>query len=231
MNLSDFFNQLVATGHPLLPDPALMRLNLQLGWASVLGVTAFWAGRTLSAKLRLGVSLLMVLWALLPGSASPNYWLGLAFQGPSLMSVVLCWVWVFRAIRPMPKSMDDPSGTSKSGLKIALSLGIALGWVLLSDTLAWWPVSVYSWGFSVAATAAVVCLAVFVWALEAGGSSCKKRNSGSFLIVTGVMALFVLTRLPTGNVWDALLDPWLWVAFQVSVVRVGLLRWRGRQAG
>jgi hypothetical protein len=29
--------------------------------------------------------------------------------------------------------------------------------------------------------------------------------------------LHVVLRLPSGNVWDALLDPWLWIVLHVSV--------------
>jgi hypothetical protein len=38
-------------------------------------------------------------------------------------------------------------------------------------------------------------------------------------MVFGVLAVFVLLRLPTGNLWDALLDPWLWVALHVLALR------------
>jgi hypothetical protein len=38
------------------------------------------------------------------------------------------------------------------------------------------------------------------------------------LVAMAVMA-FVVLRLPTGNAWDALLDPWLWVALHVMAFR------------
>jgi hypothetical protein len=31
--------------------------------------------------------------------------------------------------------------------------------------------------------------------------------------------LFVLLRLPTGNVWDAVLDPWLWLGLHWVLLR------------
>jgi hypothetical protein len=91
--------------------------------------------------------------------------------------------------------------------------------------------SVYSWGFSVAACAAVTGLAVIIWASGAGNSPWNTQHNVSFFLVLGVVALFVLTRLPTGNVWDALLDPWLWLALQALAIRAGLQRWRGQRAG
>jgi hypothetical protein len=33
------------------------------------------------------------------------------------------------------------------------------------------------------------------------------------------LLLFAATRLPTGNLWDAVLDPWLWLALQGVLVR------------
>jgi len=34
-----------------------------------------------------------------------------------------------------------------------------------------------------------------------------------------LMTVYVLTRLPTGNVWDALLDPLLWIYLHVWLMR------------
>jgi hypothetical protein len=33
------------------------------------------------------------------------------------------------------------------------------------------------------------------------------------------LLLFAATRLPTGNVWDAILDPWLWLLLQLVLLR------------
>ena len=41
-----------------------------------------------------------------------------------------------------------------------------------------------------------------------------------------VLLLFVLTRWPSGNLWDALLDPLLWLGLQVRWAWA----WRGRRA-
>jgi len=42
-------------------------------------------------------------------------------------------------------------------------------------------------------------------------------------------AVFALTRLPSGNLWDALLDPWLWLALHGVLLRQLWLWWRQRQ--
>jgi hypothetical protein len=38
-------------------------------------------------------------------------------------------------------------------------------------------------------------------------------------LLPAALLLFAATRLPTGNVWDALLDPWLWLLFQGLLLR------------
>jgi len=47
------------------------------------------------------------------------------------------------------------------------------------------------------------------------------------LLLGAVLLLQVLLRLPTGNLWDALLDPWLWVVLQVGWLQHALRRFRG----
>ena len=214
MDMTTFINTLLSTGNPVLPDPVLMRVALHLVWAVVLGSGVLFMARSLARPYRLGWSGLVVLWTLVPGSASPAYWLGLAFQTPSLSSVVLCLVWFSRQVRPAQGAAVTPSSGQINGLHGA---GMVLGWVLLLDTLAMWPVSVYAGGFSVAAVGMVAALVMLFWAVW--GDS----RTGFPWLMLGVLAMFVLTRLPTGNVWDALIDPWLWVGLQigwlVSVVR------------
>ena len=228
MTISALIQQLLSTENPLLPDPVTVQMGLYISWATVLGAGALWAGSLLRPAYRVGLCLLMALWALMPGSASPTYWLGLAFQSPSLLTVVLCWGWFFSKPWLKPQTGDNSSKAQEMTLKTGLATGSVLGWVLLLDTLAWWPVSVYSWGFSAAAGAVVTGLTVVIWALGAGLAQHNVRYSFSFLGILGVIGLFVMTRLPTGNVWDALMDPWLWLALQALVVRACWVRWRAR---
>jgi hypothetical protein len=156
---------------------------------------------------RMGLSFLVMLWALLPDGASPAYWLGLAFQTPSLMSTVICLAWVLNRVKYEQSPAHWMARSPARAIKILTMFGVVLGWVLLLDTLAWLPVSVYRWGFSSVAFGAVAVLATLLWLMM--------RSAGSVMLLI-VLTLFVLSRLPTGNVWDALLDPWLWVALQVG---------------
>lgn len=221
MDLSAFSKLLFLPDNPLLPSATAIWLALHLGWAIVLGSGALLMASKLARRYRWALSLLVLLWALLPGAVSPAYWLGLAFQTPSLMSAVICLGCLLQRARRELGLGVLCAESDLQALKILLLLGVVLGWVLLLDTLAWLPVSVYAWGFGSAALAATLVFAALLWLLRGSPAS-------AFLFM--VLTLFVLSRLPTGNLWDALLDPWLWLLLQlgwlVSVVRRLWLRRR-----
>jgi hypothetical protein len=182
-------------------------LSLHLGWAIVLGAVTLQLASRLPTRGRWTLASLMWLWTLLPGAASPAFWLGLAFQSPSLMSVVFCIVWLLPPPGRVP-GVAALSATADSGSqKVLLLLGVVLGWVLLLDALAWFPVSIYAWGFGSAAVALALLAAALLWLLS---------GSRATVSLLAVLALFVLTRAPSGNLWDALLDPLLWLALQIG---------------
>jgi hypothetical protein len=201
MDISVLTSLLLSRG-PLLPGSMVSWLSLHLGWAVVLG-SGVWLilGRMLP-RYRSVFAAVVLLWTLLPNDLSPAFWLGLAFQSPSLLSMVLCIVWLL----PRPAGESGAAADSRVQ-KILLVLGVLLGWVLLADTLAWFPVSVYAWGFGSAAVALALLAAALLWLL---------RGSRTTISLLVVMSLFVLTRAPSGNLWDALLDPLLWLALQLG---------------
>ncbi len=213
MDTSAFLNLLMSTDNPVLPGAEAMRLTLHGVWAIVLGSGALLLAGRFRRPYRLGLSLLVMAWTLVPGSASPAYWLGLAFQTPSLTSATIGLVWLWRVWRPQNGEVKDQLRVPAPGT-LGLA-GIALGWVLLADAFAWLPFSVYAWGFSSAALGAVAMLATLLW-IVLGGADSSQTASGrpGFILIFCVLALFVLTRLPTGNVWDAVIDPWLWLGLQ-----------------
>ena len=100
-----------------------------------------------------------------------------------------------------------------------------LGWVLLLDTFALTPTSVYAWGFGVPVLLGSGVLMVVVIV-----AACQQQSRDSAWVVLGCLGVYALTRLPTGNVWDALLDPWLWLILQVRLLRAGVMAWRARAA-
>lgn len=218
----DYFQFLSNTSaSPWLPEPNLARWALHGAWGLMLGAAAWRISRTFGATWQALAAALLLAWTLWPGPASPAYWLGLAFQSPSLMSVWLCLLWA------LPTRPASPVSAAGGGLGLGLAVaGVLLGWVLLLDLLAYWPLSVYAWGFGppalllLCALAALLCLA---------GAVCQDAQRAA-LSLAALLALFVLTRLPTGNLWDALLDPWLWLLLQFGLLRTCWTKARRRSA-
>ena len=235
-----------ALAAPLLPGPVAQQLGLHLAWAVVLAALASALATALATALarglaprwRLGLTIAAALAALVPGPNGVVWWLGLAFQSPSIASVVLAAGWLIgRAFSvappgavqgPPPPLSPSPSQHQVSGARLTVKPGhvvaaaalALLGWVLLLDTLALlpqWPLlprAIYPSGFGFGALAGLLALAVLLCALPAS------RMAGAGLLLVG--AVFAVTRLPTGNLWDALLDPWLWLLAQALLVRAAL---------
>jgi hypothetical protein len=220
------------TGAAALPALALQQLWLPLGWGLVLAALVRWfverilvrsrsldapdnaAGRFRSA-VSWGAAAAVLLWSCWPGPLSVSYSLGLAFQAPSGLAVVLtcgalwrAWYW------PSASAAQDRLGRT-SGMVEALgwwALAL-LGWVLLLDTFAWWPMSLYAWGFGPQALGWVALAALLPIVV------CGWRLPPAAYALPLVLLWFVALRLPTGNVWDAVLDPWLWVWAQCVALR------------
>ena len=195
---------------PVLPPLWLMQVWLPLGWAVVLAalVLVVISRLTRHRGVVWGLPLLVALWTLLPGDWSPAYWLGLAFQAPSVLMVLLCAWWGGRVLRGGP-------GVARPAKPMAVLLlaALVLGWLLLLDTLAQLPVAMYALGFDAPAVAGVALVALLPL-LQAGAA----RRLSTWLAPLAVL-LFVLLRLPTGNVWDAVLDPWLWLGLHWVLLR------------
>ena len=218
MNLPDIGLALMSTT-PVLPGAGLLRFALPLMWAVVLAGSVCALGPRLPYRWRWVLTMLTAVWALIPGPLSITYWLGLAFQMPSLVTGLIAAGWLVAGLSQRRTFKASSPGLDRLGL-----MGIVLGWLLLLDTLALLPSSLYGWGFGTAALMLVSVLAALFWAM-AGGSALGFRG---LILMAAVLVLFVVTRLPTGNLWDALLDPWLWVVLQVVWLRRLWLRWVGR---
>ena len=101
---------------------------------------------------------------------------------------------------------------------------VGLGTVLFTGVLTYAMTRRYGWGAALAfpLLAVLVVIAATLWAWTRSWSGAR-----SAALVLLVLALFVATRLPSGNVFDAVIDPWLWFALQIAAVR----NWRaGRKA-
>jgi hypothetical protein len=186
--------------------PLLHRAGLHLGWALVLAALVSHLVAACPPGWRRAAVLGVAVLALVPGPSGPTYWLGLAFQLPSLSAMGLALWWLMG-----PRRSAVPHATQR-----AWALGIAaLGWVLLLDTLALLPWPLYRLGYGQPAVAVLLLLTGWLASTPA-----SRRSAWVLGVVTLV---FVLTRLPSGNLWDALCDPWLWLAAQLWLARSG---WR-----
>ncbi|MBT0569475.1 hypothetical protein KIK84_04000 [Curvibacter sp. CHRR-16] len=213
-------------GRPLQPALWLQQLWLYGGWAVVLAwalsalvlvAQRLGAPRARAWQRVWGCALLAVSLAGLPGVVSPVYWWGLAFQYPSAVLVLWCAVdllWQGVAAGWGETASDDTAWQRRepTWAQYALvALAAGWGWVLALDSFALWPVAVYPWGVGPIALAWVL---VAVAALWIGMGSTRM-----VLVLCLSLLLYVLLRLPTGNVWDALLDPWLCLGLHGVLVR------------
>lgn len=221
----NFLSPLLSVQVPPLPDSPLMWAARHVSWASVLVFLALAAGQRWPRVLRWGLAAVLLLWALLPGAWSLAYWLGLAFQMPSLSSTLVCLVGTWRIVRTGNWRLPDARQRMVLG-RLGL-VGIALGWVLLLDTFALWPVSIYALGFSPLLLLVVALLAALPW-MWLGA-----RHPASVVswLAGPSLLLYVLLHLPNGNLWNALIDPWLWIALQVGLLARLVKRFRGGQRG
>lgn len=209
MDTTNLFSALLSTQNPVLPQPLVFRLYLGLAWGAVLaalalvllahrGVTRWGVHRWLPP--------LLLLWCLLPGALSPAYWLGLALRAPSGLLLMLCAWSLLRHVRPQTPGIGPVQAMRPWAVAFAL-----LGWVLLLDTLAFWPVSLYAWGYAPLTLGGLVLLGLLP-------SLLRGHHTLSALWI-GAVLLHGVLRLPTGNVWDAVLDPALWLWLQVDGLR------------
>ena len=210
---------------PLVPGLEAQALARPLLWALTLGGAVHWLARGRSPRVRQTALVLVLLWVALPGSASLAYWLAQAFQMPSLSSAALGLAYLWRVWRGPPRAGVRDGARAATACQLIRSLrwlAVLLGWLLLLDLLALLPVALYGWGFGTPALAAVCVLFLAGW-LRWGAEPAARPW---LALAAVVLLLFVLTRWPSGNLWDALLDPLLWLGLQLR----WLWAWRGRRA-
>jgi hypothetical protein len=231
-DLTHWLGPLLATDVPALPAPWMMRMGLAVGWALVLALLGAGIGYKLSRNRRRLLALGLALWAFVPGPVSPAYWLGLAFNTPSFTAMLLAGCCLRRLLfdadtRAFSTSLHYAAvepGVTAAQLWQLWAL-VALGYLLMVDTFAVLPLQIYAWGFSPLLLLVLLSLSLLPWLL--GGHNMVSRVSPVWLAPAALL-LFAATRLPTGNLWDALMDPWLWLILQGLLVRSLYRRFRTR---
>lgn len=198
-----------------LPDLTLQLIYGRLAWGIVLAtlLVALWPRRLgLSNFMVAIITAGMIALQVLPGPASPAYWLGLAFQLPSCLLVGMCCAKLYLAAPGM--------ALRETVMAPALALLIAgAGTVLYLDAMGLISLGLYYWGFG---PNAAPLMAVLLAAVGAAAIARGKARPQAYALLIGMLGFSIL-RLPTGNIWDALLDPLLWGWALVALVRS---RWR-----
>jgi len=209
---------------PPLPSLQAMAWARQGSWGLVL-CCIVWQGslglRHLPRAARAALAATLALACWWPGTWGLSHWLGLAFQSPSLTTVGLA-LWGIARGTPArdARNVFRPDHAARMVWMLASLTVVALGWLLLWDTLALLPVFLYPWGYSRGA--------IGVWAMVAILLSLQARTRTLGWGLFAVVAVFAVTGLPSGNLWDALLDPWLWLVAHGAALRQALKRpWRG----
>ncbi len=212
----------------ITPSLSMLTIGMHLGWALTLGAGAVLLLRTTkvtNVTSRRIVALLIALLCLLPNEWSPSWWLGLAFQSPSLTLQGLCGLYLYQHLKIQPATtIPLPESTTTTG-EAPWPLGLLLvaiiaGWILALDTFALFDIALYAIGFTPYAVLAALFFACLLQLISARSghaqSTLHYRELAAIVLIATLVHL--LLRLPTGNMWDALLDPWLWVIAHVVAV-------------
>lgn len=190
-----------------LPGLSLQAVYTHFAWGMVLaacGVGLFAWRRPYPTTLAAVWVVLAFVACALPGALSPSYWLGLAFSFPSGLLVACCAIVVWTRAQ---------AATAHRVLPVSLAAGLlALGLLLYLDSSGWLNLGLYARGFGPGA--AIVGLLIGLAAVVAVAMGLHR---GAAFAVLLSLLLFALARLPSGNLWDALLDPllWLWALFSL----------------
>ncbi|MET0981412.1 MAG: hypothetical protein ABWY02_04885 [Telluria sp.] len=202
-----------------LPDLAWQIVYGRLAWAIVVTamLVALWpAARRLPRAALAAVLTASVLSMALPGEASPAWWLGLGFQYPSGVLVGLCLLGL-RA-----RWQGEQTGAQAGDfmpLSVAATIAIA-GTALYLDAIGWLSQGYYYAGFGPVGAPVVALVGTAGCAL----ALLRGRGGRQNVALLGALLLFTLLRLPTGNLWDAVLDPLLWGWALVTLARHAMRR-------
>jgi hypothetical protein len=203
-----------------LPDLASQIVYSRIGWAIVAATVAcaLWRGavplaRTGVAAILAGALTLMAL----PGNLSPAWYLGLAFQYPSGLLVGCCLVRLTERWNGARRSAAMPPS-------LAGVLAVA-GTLLYLDAVGFLTSGYYYAGFGGVLAPVVAVIIACACAL----AIVRNHGRGIASAVLGAVVLFSVLRLPSGNLWDALLDPLLF-GWAIAALLARALRRTGRRA-
>jgi hypothetical protein len=205
------------------PALALVHLYCDVAWPIVIAAaTASAVPRRWIAPGPLAMGGVALLWLLCTGAlhglggGAGAQALGLALQQPSGLLTAWAVVALWRRAVPGTNPAMDAGPVWPWPWALAWSL---VGLLLYLDTLGYVAIGLYPAGLPIGPAASWAPMAVGVAALAAWARPAWRPIAVALALA---VALHAVARLPTGNVWDALLDPLLWVGVTgVWVVALG----------
>ncbi len=209
---------LVSSG--LTPALTLATLDRHLGWALVLTTVTLFMLQRAPRFVRFALAAIMFMITIAPTTWSLSHWLGLAYQTPSLVTQGLALFYLLRTFSFSGAAWHRQIPADAKWPLSALLAGSALGWILVLDTFAAFPVSLYTLGYSEGVVIFGLVLAAAFWAisLRAADAPEGQRLRHLAVVLLCAAAIHTFTRLPSGNAWDMMLDPWLWLVIQGTLL-------------
>lgn len=203
----------------VFPHAALLPIWIQLSWAMVVFALALRFANSFKVAAVLGL-VMLVPHGWMPDVFAPSGYLALAFQTPSLVAFVWAILYSGQSFARLKKGTDYKPMTTLDLPTWLFAIGVLFGWALVLDTLNLWPSwfnpQLYALGFGVQAFWFVLLIsAAVLWSVAKAKSSLLTTTVAAL----SVCAIYALLRLPTGNVWDALLDPFVWMALHLQLWR------------
>lgn len=200
----------------ILPDLQAQSSYTRLSWGILLAAGVVLATRRVAplqgiqrhASVSLAVLAIGLMW--LPAAWSPAFWLAGGFQAPSLLTSVLASMFVLSKLVGTVDLRFRPQWPHSATIS---ATGLALG----LSTFGFTGTDLYALGMKPWLAAGLATGFVAIWWLAGTRSAAWSLAPGLAAIIYG------MTRLPTGNAWDALIDPFL-VAFSLVMLLLGAYR-------
>lgn len=210
----------------LLPSGLIPALNLatmdrHVGWALTLAAVTLFLLRWAPKSMRFAFGAAVFLLALVPVNWGLSQWMGQAYQTPSLVTQGLALLYLYRVLMSAGTAECGPASTNNRWPVSVLLVSIAVGWILVLDTFAILPMPLYALGYSTEPALFGLVAAVVFWTVSMKSSNGAGDAQGSrdlAVVLVLAIAIHTFTRLPSGNAWDAMLDPWLWLVSHGALI-------------
>ena len=204
----------------LTPSLTMASMDRHLGWALTLTAVTLFILQRAPQVVRFGVGAALFLIALVPATWSVSHWLGLAYQTPSLVAQGLALIYLVRIFLVRGVGLHEQVSTDDKWPISILLVGSVMGWILVLDTFAIFPISLYAFGYSKEVAVLGLVLASSFWLISMrrlDSHGCRRARDLATVLALAI-AIHTFTRLPSGNAWDAMLDPWLWIVVQGALL-------------